>query len=334
MSTTPAYDPPHAKIEPRHPRNWPAAALLACTLAIASVLLFVRVADTEIALDARVQELGVTFSRDEVLADSLMLSAFGIAGARSVDLPAAELRSGSRDVVSLRLAVAPSHAGSITLEPVLLPAGTRVTLAANREDHRIRLSVTAPGDGTPIQATVVGTIAVEGAGRTEQLAASVPKPVIVRTGREPMDLDLTLDATSPRIIGSPLHVRDVVFQRVERYTDGGRDVVEVVSTITSGTLAFESLDGQQRSIRTGERLRFGGSTGEIRLAHVGAAGFDVHYEGRVSGMITGPPETPRSLMPTWLDWMRARHGLTLLWGTAFYLFGVVAGVLRWWGVRV
>jgi hypothetical protein len=35
-------------------------------------------------------------------------------------------------------------------------------------------------------------------------------------------------------------------------------------------------------------------------------------------------------MPTWLEWLRARHGLSLLWGTALYLFGLAVGVLRWW----
>jgi hypothetical protein len=34
-------------------------------------------------------------------------------------------------------------------------------------------------------------------------------------------------------------------------------------------------------------------------------------------------------MPTWLDWLKARRGLYLLWGTAIYVFGLIAGVLRW-----
>jgi hypothetical protein len=39
-------------------------------------------------------------------------------------------------------------------------------------------------------------------------------------------------------------------------------------------------------------------------------------------------------MPTYLEWLRARHGLSLLWGTTLYLFGVIVGALRWWGIRL
>jgi hypothetical protein len=46
-------------------------------------------------------------------------------------------------------------------------------------------------------------------------------------------------------------------------------------------------------------------------------------------METGSEDSPRSLMPTWLEWLKARHGLSLLWGTTLYLFGLVLGVARW-----
>ena len=35
-------------------------------------------------------------------------------------------------------------------------------------------------------------------------------------------------------------------------------------------------------------------------------------------------------MPTLLDWLRQRQGLSLLWGTALYLFGIVTTFRRWW----
>ena len=39
-------------------------------------------------------------------------------------------------------------------------------------------------------------------------------------------------------------------------------------------------------------------------------------------------------MPTYLAWLKARHGLYLLWGTTLYLFGLIASLLRWWGLRL
>jgi hypothetical protein len=33
-----------------------------------------------------------------------------------------------------------------------------------------------------------------------------------------------------------------------------------------------------------------------------------------------------------LEWLRARHGLTLLWGTTAYVFGLATAVVRWFKV--
>ena len=42
----------------------------------------------------------------------------------------------------------------------------------------------------------------------------------------------------------------------------------------------------------------------------------------------------RSLMPTWLEWLRARHGLSLLWGSTVYIVGLLMGALRWFKVSL
>lgn len=47
-------------------------------------------------------------------------------------------------------------------------------------------------------------------------------------------------------------------------------------------------------------------------------------------MTSGDGAERRSLMPTWLELLRAQHGLGLLWGSTLYLAGVAMGVLRWW----
>ncbi len=56
------------------------------------------------------------------------------------------------------------------------------------------------------------------------------------------------------------------------------------------------------------------------------------FHGRVKGMKIGSDANPRSLMPTLLDWLRAQHGLSLLWGTTVYLFGIGLAVVRWFKV--
>jgi hypothetical protein len=55
----------------------------------------------------------------------------------------------------------------------------------------------------------------------------------------------------------------------------------------------------------------------------------VRFRGRVKGIVSGPADIHQDLMPTWLEWLKARQGLSLFWGSAIYLFGLVVGILRW-----
>jgi hypothetical protein len=51
-------------------------------------------------------------------------------------------------------------------------------------------------------------------------------------------------------------------------------------------------------------------------------------------MTTGAGEGHRSLMPTRLEWLQARHGLSLLWASSLYLMGIIGVVLHWWGIKL
>jgi hypothetical protein len=51
----------------------------------------------------------------------------------------------------------------------------------------------------------------------------------------------------------------------------------------------------------------------------------LNFHGWVRGMRT----ESENLMPTWLEWLRARHGLSLFWGTAVYLFGLGLAGVKW-----
>jgi hypothetical protein len=92
-----------------------------------------------------------------------------------------------------------------------------------------------------------------------------------------------------------------------------------------------SLNDQERKLRSGEAIHFEHTQGEFRTLRLQDDHIEMKFHGRVRGMAIGSGESSRSLMPTWLEWLRARHSLSLLWGAALYLFGLVTVVLRWWG---
>ena len=96
---------------------------------------------------------------------------------------------------------------------------------------------------------------------------------------------------------------------------------------------FEELAGRELHLRSGEGLRFGSSHGEVRTLELRDGHIALTFHGYVRGMTTGGAENRRSLMPTYLEWLSAQHGLSLLWGTTLYLFGLVIGLLRNWGIK-
>ena len=91
----------------------------------------------------------------------------------------------------------------------------------------------------------------------------------------------------------------------------GQTVVRGQFTVVDGALDFESRDGERHDLRPGEWLRCRGSRGTIRAIRLDADRLALTSHGYVRGMRTGSDDHPRNLVPTWLQRIRARHGLGL-----------------------
>jgi len=166
-------------------------------------------------------------------------------------------------------------------------------------------------------------------GSEHQLSFLSPKPVIFEPQWQQVNLDLTFLALPQKISPMPLAIQDLSLLRIEDRRGLEGLPVRRVSTILSGTIYFEELIGQELKLRSGEAIRFEGSEGQIEMLELKNDHIAFQFHGRVRGLTTGSSGIGRSLMPTWLEWLKARRGLYLLWGTAIYLFGLIAGVLRW-----
>ena len=320
------------------PRRWPLAAGLGLTLLIVSVLLFARTRETEIELDLDLSEASFVSSQAQILADAMGIAALGVSGLREIQIPRARdraaqtLTAGAAEAdLGVRLSVAPEGArqGTVTLATLSLPAGTRVWLRPADAPRQYRLSLRGPD--LLLRAEVSGVVNVGTAGAAaEPLDFGAPKAILLRPGSGGVDIDVTL-IESPRAPFSPqLRAEGVSLFRIEQFSDAERTLVRPLSTIRSGTLYLESLNGQERRLRPGEGLRFGWSHGEIRTLELRDGGVGLRFHGRVRDMTSGSGDTRRSLMPTYLEWLQARHGLSLLWGTTLYVFGLVMAALRWW----
>ena len=128
-----------------------------------------------------------------------------------------------------------------------------------------------------------------------------------------------------------LQATGLSFSRVDQSLDPVNTILRRVSSIKSGTLYLESLGGQERAVRDGESLEFDESSGIIRSLRLTDAGLVLRFRGTVSGMRTGWGDAQRTLMPSLLEWLKAQHGLSLLWGAALYVLGILVSLMKWLG---
>jgi hypothetical protein len=324
--------------QPRPARKrWPLILALGSTLLIVSILLFARIAETEIELDLTLSEVGFVLPKQQVLAETMGLSALGVSGLREIQLhevsDTGDQTPQSSDRVRLSIASGGKRQGSINLATLMLPSETRVWLRHTGAPNQYRLSL--KGAKLELRADVHGVVGVGFPDRgAEQFDFVTPQPIHMLPGMEEVDLDLTLLDPGKSAFSPQVSITNLSLFQIDKYHDDERSVVRRVSSILSGALIFESLGQRELKLRPGEMIHFEQVRGEIRTLRLQDNNIELKFHGRVRGLGAGSEENPRSLMPTWLEWLRARHSLSLFWGAAIYLFGLIAGVLRWWGKSI
>jgi hypothetical protein len=316
------------------PNRWIPALVFLATLLVASVLLFVRVSTTTIELAGTFGGIGFVSAREQPLTRPIRVTALGVAGATAVQLPE-DVASGA-GVSALRVGVddttATMRAGSIVLDRIVVPAGAQVWLSRTEVPRQYRLSLRAtPPASIEVHADVTGSVAFSPAGAPRTaLTLRAPRALDLSSSGGTLDLDLTLAPGAPIPRWEQLDVRELRLHRVEDEQAGNRPLTRPVSTIQSGSLYFEALGGVERKLRPGEMLRFGGASGTILTLDLRDDGIAATFQGEVREMRSGSGDEPRSLMPTLLEWLRKRQGLSLLWGTALYLSGLALTLRKWW----
>lgn len=322
---------------PARPR-WPVLVALGLTFLIVGLLLSIRVAKTEVELELALSEVGFSLPAQQQLTEAMKLSALGVSGLRQIEVPRTRERDAMRvppadgGPVSLRLSVGGQgeSRGTLGLETPILPAATRVRVRHTGLPREYRLSLA--GTKLEMRAPVTGRVRLEiSGGGSELLDFPAPKAFLMQSDAGGVELDLTFAEGAGGALSPQLAASNLSFSRINEDRDDDRTRVYRVSTILSGTVYFQALNGQELKVRPGEVVQFESALGEIRTLRLEDNHIDLKYHGGVRGMSAGSGENRRSLMPTWLEWLRARHGLSLFWGTALYLFGLIAGVLRWLG---
>jgi hypothetical protein len=307
--------------------RWPVLAALLLTVLIGSAMAFGRTDRTEIELDLTAEELSFELAADQVLFEGMSVRELGIAGATRTELPG-QLQATPGDIpVRIEASSSNGRTGVLRLGALLAAAGTKVRLRHAGAPSRYRLTLSGPASA--LQIDLHGPVRIIPAGHgSASEDFPVPRSIHVEWGPDELDLDLLLPTAQAKL-APELKISKLVLFRIDELVTPAGTTVRQPSTILSGDLYFESLDGRSLRLRAGEQLRFAVVEGVLDRLVLGEQDLALRFHGQVRGMATGSAEEPRSLMPTWLEWLRARQGLLLVWGSTLYVVGLVAGVLRW-----
>jgi hypothetical protein len=318
--------------KPSH-RRWPVAATLVLALVLASFLFFDRMPSADVEMDIKVSEVAFELSRPYKLWDRLGVSVAGVSGVERIEMPAAAGGAGANAADSefqVETESKGKRSGSANLEPLELPAKVMVRLGKTGVPHQYRLSFQSKG--VEIRVDAVGPVAVLRPGAPPaRLDFAIPQSVGSLSGSNATDIDFTPSHAPTGNFLQEVPIEKLSVSRVERYSDGDRSIVRRVSTVLSGSTYFEAL-GTETAMRPAEEILIGSAVGEIRTLALEENDLAVKFHGQVKGLSNGFEESVTDIMPTRLEWLRAVHGLPLLWGTALYLFTMAAALIRWWGI--
>lgn len=320
------------------------AIVIVATLTLMTLLMFARVRSTEVELELIATEFELAVSERQVITSGLPVASLGIVGVGRIDAPDDDegrplFPAGRIDAVgAIRLmpaeATNDSPATNVTLGEIVVPAGTRIRLAVAEPTATYRVDFYGKPVSVPV--SVHGRVrASSSESPPKESSFSAPRLVTITAAGDELALDLGLHRAVKRNGFVPvIDVSDLAASRIDQHVDPAGSVVRRVSTIVSGSVFLTAVEDREHKLRTGEVLVLNGVHGEVASLAFTDTGIALNFRGRVRDVTVGWGEHPRSLMPTWLEWLRARHGLTLVWGSAIYLLGVMATVARLWGVKV
>jgi len=316
---------------------------LAVALSVVSVLLLIRVPETDIELNAEVSQLEFTLPTEQPLIGRIGVTTLGISGLSRLRLSpevvpglASPQSSDDATAVQIRNTSSSGAGAAINLAAVIPPPGTRVWLRSMQLAHTYRLSFRPPqpSSGIALRADLRGPleVAVPSVLDTPHQYdfGDTGGAMECQSNTDMMDVDFISKSNTDFRFYPQVPAEDLTLSRIDEFSLPEKSLVESVSTLLNGTLYMESLGGDKYELKPGERLKFASSKGMIEAIKLQDDRILLKFRARVRGMTTGGPELRRNLMPNLLQWLKARQPLSLMWGATLFLYAVITGLFRWY----
>jgi hypothetical protein len=325
------------------PSRWWRVAALVFALVLVSLLFLVRVPETEVTMDVEASEVSFILATEKPVIGRAGMTQLGVSGLDVVRVsPDAfpELSVPHDDAVAamMRLTVLADGVpkGAINTATLIPPPETRVWLRHMDFLRSYRLSLKPARKGTRIalQADVRGSVAIAAPGRLEKarrldFGKSGATLQFESTG-DMLDVDFVLANTADVQFYAQIPVTTLELLRIEEFALPQKSLVAPLSTVLSGVIYFDSLNGERYQLRTGEHIRFSASKGRIESLRLLDDRIAFKFRGRVGGMRVGQEEVSRNLMPNLLQWLKARQPVSLVWGATIFVYGLIVSALGWY----
>ncbi|MGZ5134020.1 MAG: toll/interleukin-1 receptor domain-containing protein [Flavitalea sp.] len=308
--------------------------VIATLIVIAMIAVFLHlghVSNTDIRIELSVSEVNFTISEPQVVTSIMKLSSLGASGLKNVEVPTRRTvaQSGPGDPASAVLLSVDTNnqrPGTITLDALPLPTGVRIGLR-HMDEGEYRFSLEGKVINLPVQVNGFVSMVLP-PNPLEVLHFTSPGLIKLQSGEERVDIDCNFLSQSNRIFPGTIAADSISLSRVDENFDTENSIIRTVSTIMSGTLYFESLGNQKQLMLQGQQIRFDKSQGKITTLELSKDHIAITFMGRVSGMTTGDSKDRTSLMPTYLEWLRARVNLTWLLAAVFIIPGLLFVIRR------
>jgi hypothetical protein len=271
-------------------------------------------ASASVAATVRASEVRFTLRTSQPIWGSVaQLQRLAVANLDSVDAPVVDGGDWEGGVLYAPVvqltAQQDSTPGTISLDPVVFPAGTQVDLSGGLSDTTFRLTL---GDSVPVfPVSVDGPI---------QVIAGAPPAVVpfklqrIQLFPSSTGIDVELRPSRPGQAGlGPLAVSHVSFTKVDKIREGdqARDVLS--STLKGGTIQVTSNHGAAQPIDSGMSVVLQDFDGTIGRVAMDSAGLALSLEGTVQGIPASLGGMPARWRGWWVDKKVQTIALTLVW---------------------
>ncbi|KWT74717.1 MULTISPECIES: hypothetical protein [unclassified Variovorax] len=321
-------------------RWWHAAALL-LALGAVSVLFLVRVPNTRVTIEIEASAVEFALAREHPVIGRAAVTQLGVSGVDAVRispdvLPQLTAQKAGTSALRLAVPLAPGQGGAINTAALVPPAGTLISLRHMGFARTYRLSLKNRRAGTPIafEADVRGLLSVAAPGVLDApLRHDFGKSgasIRFESRGDTTDVDLVLAEAGALPFYAQIPVDALALTRLEEFALPHKSVVAPLSTVLGGSIFFESLDGARHPLRAGEHLRLEVAEGRIESLRLLDDRIALKFRGSVSAVATGEEDIGRDLMPSLLQWLKARQPLSLVWGATIFLYGLIVSATRWY----